>query len=308
MKIIEKGDVAVILGFIMSLSLFTAQVEAAIQSIVTQEDGTECVMTTFEGGGQNAEIPPGNNYLIPGTVMHFPQWKTFNQPAIGYTNNPSGYTVAFWTGPASANVTFDEPVSGISFYYAAYSDVTLEAYDDSDTLIGTASGLSNFQVNNYFSKWDPLELNVGQNVITRLRIVSMAYYTLIDDFTYCRIIAIDVYIDIKPGSYPNAINLGSRGLIPVAILSDEQFDATTVDPDTVELAGAGVELRGKSNKYMAHEEDVNGDGLVDLVVHVATQNLDPGSFQDGYAILTGQTLDGQAIEGRDEISIVPPEE
>jgi len=114
-----------------------------------------------------------------------------------------------------------------------------------------------------------------------------------------------VEIDIKPGSYPNAINLGSRGLIPVAILSSDDFDATNVDPDTVELAGAGVDVRGKSNKYMAHEEDVNGDGLVDLVVQVATENLNPDSFQNGYAVLTGSTYDGQEIEGSDEITIVP---
>ena len=121
---------------------------------------------------------------------------------------------------------------------------------------------------------------------------------------------IEVEIDIKPGSYPNAVNLGSYGLIPVAILSSHYFDATTVDPDTVELAGAGVSVRGKGNKYMAHEEDVNGDGLVDLVVHVATENLDPYSFQDGYAILTGNLLEefgGTPIEGSDEITIVPPE-
>jgi len=118
---------------------------------------------------------------------------------------------------------------------------------------------------------------------------------------------IAVAIDIKPGSYPNAINLGSYGLIPVAILSSDKFDATTVNPETVGLAGAGVAVRGKSNKYMAHEEDVNGDGLVDLVVQVATENLDPGSLQDGFAVLTGKTFDGVPIEGKDEIIIVPPE-
>lgn len=118
---------------------------------------------------------------------------------------------------------------------------------------------------------------------------------------------VTVEIDIKPGSYPNAINLGSYGLIPVAILSSADFDATTVDPDTVALAGAGVAVRGKGSKLMAHEEDVNGDGLVDLVVQVETENLNPDSFQDGYAILTGSTYDGQAIEGVDEIRIVPLE-
>ncbi|MDL1987911.1 MAG: hypothetical protein LWX08_09700 [Deltaproteobacteria bacterium] len=116
-----------------------------------------------------------------------------------------------------------------------------------------------------------------------------------------------VAIDIKPGSDPNSINLGSNGLIPVAILSSQDFDATNVDPDTVMLAGAGLEVRGKGNKYMAHEEDVNGDGLLDLVMQVGTANLDLGSFQDGYAILTGETFDNVSFEGEDKINIVPPE-
>ena len=115
-----------------------------------------------------------------------------------------------------------------------------------------------------------------------------------------------VDIDIKPGSFPNAINLGSNGVIPVAILSDADFDATTVLPETVSLAGSGVAVRGKG-KLLAHEEDVNGDGLLDLVVQVETENLDPGAFQDGTAILTGQTSDGVTFEGSDEITIVPPE-
>jgi len=116
-----------------------------------------------------------------------------------------------------------------------------------------------------------------------------------------------VEIDIKPGSYPNSINLGSHGLIRVAILSGDEFDATTVDPETVKLAGAGVEVCGKSNKYMAHKEDIDGDGIVDLVVQVATENLDPGTFQDGYAVLIGSTYDGLDFEGLDEITIVPAE-
>ena len=117
----------------------------------------------------------------------------------------------------------------------------------------------------------------------------------------------EIQIDIKPGSYPNSINLGSNGVVPVAILSSADFDATTVDPDTVELAGANVAVRGKGNKLLAHEEDINDDGLMDLVCQVETENLDPDQLQEGYAVLTGSTYDGQAIEGSDEITIVPPE-
>jgi len=114
-----------------------------------------------------------------------------------------------------------------------------------------------------------------------------------------------VEIDIKPGSYPNSINLGSNGVVPVAILSSTDFDATTVDPETVALAGAGVAIRGKG--ALASQKDVNGDGLIDLELKVETENLDPGTFQDGSAILAGATYAGQQIEGSDSIIIVPPE-
>ena len=111
-------------------------------------------------------------------------------------------------------------------------------------------------------------------------------------------------IDIKPGSYPNSINLGSQGMIPVALLSNIDFDATTVAPETVELAGSGVAVRGKGNKFMAHEEDVNGDGLPDLVCQVETENFESG-IEDGYVILTGETIYGLPFVGQDEITIVP---
>jgi len=113
-----------------------------------------------------------------------------------------------------------------------------------------------------------------------------------------------VGIDIKPGSDPNAINLGSKGVIPVAVLSTASFDAATVDPFTVELGGLGVRVKGKSGNA-GSLKDVNGDGLLDLVVQVETENLDPNQFQDGEVCLTGTTYGGVAIKGCDEIVIVP---
>jgi hypothetical protein len=116
---------------------------------------------------------------------------------------------------------------------------------------------------------------------------------------------IDVVVDIKPDSADNTINLGSMGVIPVGILSTADFDATTVDPWTVELAGSGVAVRGKGSKLLSSAKDLNGDGLLDLEVKVETENLDPGQFQDGAAVLTGQTYDGLEIQGSDSITIVP---
>jgi hypothetical protein len=129
--------------------------------------------------------------------------------------------------------------------------------------------------------------------------------------------AIEVVIDIKPGSNEedsaneNTIPLGSLGLIPVAIFSvcGEDgipiFDATTIDPDTVKLAGADVDVRMQGKGLMTQNCDVDGDGCIDLIVHIATANLDPDALQEGYAVLTGETYDGQGIIGWDYITIVP---
>jgi parallel beta-helix repeat protein len=112
-----------------------------------------------------------------------------------------------------------------------------------------------------------------------------------------------VRIDIKPGSFPNSINLGSGGTVPVAIFSTATFDATTVDLSNVTLAGASVRLTGRGTP-IASSEDVNGDGRLDLVVHVETTAL-LVSETDTEAILEGNTFDGTLIAGKDTVRVVP---
>jgi uncharacterized membrane protein len=105
-----------------------------------------------------------------------------------------------------------------------------------------------------------------------------------------------VSIDIKPGSYPNGINLESRGVVPVAILTTAEFDASTVDPTTVRFAGAPAIKRTM--------EDVNHDGYLDMLLTFDTQelNVDTDSTE---ATLTGMTDDGIEIIGTDSVNIVP---
>jgi len=103
-------------------------------------------------------------------------------------------------------------------------------------------------------------------------------------------------IDIKPGSCPNSINLGSKGVVPVAVLTTEVFDASTVDPSTVKFAGA--------SPVRWTMEDVNGDGDVDLLFHFKTQELNL-TEDNTEATLTGFTYGGQPIEGTDSVRIVP---
>jgi len=122
--------------------------------------------------------------------------------------------------------------------------------------------------------------------------------TVVEDLT-----VIPVTIDIKPGSYPNTINLSSNGTVAVAILSSPTFNAASVDPTTVTLAGALVALKGKGTP-MASTSDANGDGLLDLIVHVNTEALQV-SDADTVAVLEGKTFDGKPIRGTDTVRVVP---
>lgn len=113
----------------------------------------------------------------------------------------------------------------------------------------------------------------------------------------------NVTIDIKPGSFPNTINLGSTGNVPVAIFSTPAFDARTVDPLSITLDSAAVKLKGNGTAQ-ASSEDVNGDGLLDLVVHVETEALELTETSER-AILEGMTFDAFSIRGSDFVQIVP---
>lgn len=105
-----------------------------------------------------------------------------------------------------------------------------------------------------------------------------------------------VEIDIKPGSDPNSINLKSKGVVPVAVLTADDFDASTVDPSTVEFAGA--------SPVRWTMEDVDGDGDLDLIIHFKTQEL--GLTEDSTeSTLTGETYDGELLWGTDTVNIVP---
>jgi len=112
--------------------------------------------------------------------------------------------------------------------------------------------------------------------------------------------ALEVEIDIKPGSDPNSINLCSHGVVPIAILSGDGFDATTVDPSTVEFAGASIRVKGKGALQYSLE-DVDGDGDLDFLAQISVENLDldGGSTTATVSGLAG----GVPFEGTDSVNI-----
>jgi hypothetical protein len=107
---------------------------------------------------------------------------------------------------------------------------------------------------------------------------------------------VQIQIDIKPGSCPNSINLGSHGVVPVAVLTTDDFDATTADPATVLFAGAAPSSWAL--------QDVDYDGDLDLLFHFNTQELNLG-MNSIKATLTARTFEGVLVGGTDTVNIVP---
>lgn len=115
---------------------------------------------------------------------------------------------------------------------------------------------------------------------------------------------LNVSIDIHPGSTPNPVNPGSKGKIPVAILSTADFRAAeVVDRASVTFGRTGDEKSQADSG--CKPEDVNGDGLLDLVGHFET-NLTGFLPGDVRGWLKGKTKKGQLFIGSDSVIIVPP--
>ena len=72
--------------------------------------------------------------------------------------------------------------------------------------------------------------------------------------------------DIKPGNYPNTINLKSNGVIPVAIFGNQYFNVELIDPSSLWLEGAQA--------FKWSLADSNYDGYIDLISHFKTKDTD----------------------------------
>jgi len=109
-----------------------------------------------------------------------------------------------------------------------------------------------------------------------------------------------ITIDVKPGDEQNVVNPKSKGVIPVAILTTDSFDATTVDPSSAYFGPNGVEAL----ELKAALEDVNGDGQLDMLLFFATQQTGI-QCGDSVCILNAKTTGGADLQGTDSIRTVP---
>lgn len=254
---------------------------------------------TWWGGylGSNLPTPSTDNFTIrlfsdnngtPGAlVLVLAVGNDASRTATGDFVNPPQYPV--FPGRAEFKYSFNLPQPFLVNANTRYW-LTIDNVPNSDSWVWEVSGSQiNLGVQRRFSggPWEPYFDNTAFQIIA----VQEGSPPL------------TVRIDIRPHSFPNTINLGSHGIVPVAILSTATFNARTVNPVTVTLASAPVKLKGKGNP-MASVKDVNNDGLLDLVVYVETEAL-LLSKTDTQATLQGLTYDQKAIAGTDSVRIVP---
>lgn len=129
---------------------------------------------------------------------------------------------------------------------------------------------------------------------------------------------IEVSLDIHPTSCPNPLNVGKNGVLPVAILGTEDFDASQVDPASVQLEGISPlrwAIEDVTTPYEGELADElsctteEADGYDDLTLKFDAQEVAAalGEVGDGDVLvltLTGQLWDGTPITGEDVVIIL----
>jgi hypothetical protein len=93
------------------------------------------------------------------------------------------------------------------------------------------------------------------------------------------------------------LNLRSKGVTPIAILSTEDFDATRVQVGSVRVGPAAATVD------KASVQDVNGDGRADQLLHVSTPALGLRSGDTALS-LSGTLRDGVPFVGTDQVRVM----
>jgi hypothetical protein len=175
----------------------------------------------------------------------------------------SGMGVIYDWPTGTIGANFSTPVIRAGGYVTGNTVVTLECFDGSNVSLGTAS----LPGANYVGNPGSLPQNIFLEIVSP-RIARCEFRDGGNTFTV------------------------------------DDFDATTVDHTTVTFEGATeTHLDKKTGLPRRHEEDVDGDGDIDLVFHFrfGDSNLGCASTE---ATLVGETFDGTAIEGTDAVRMV----
>lgn len=269
-----------------------------LSSLTMTDDGLTVTITkdtTDFAIRQNAVVPPswGDRFLAPDD----------------FSSATERQFIADFSGTVS-DVTIDAGDNNL----AGNSDadtITLKAFDGAG---GTGTELASQQlVLSGDVGFHPMTLQVSAAGIRSITFVGGAgafpNSVVWDNLTAeAEVVAgIAIQIDVKPGSDQSVVNLRANGVIPVAILTTDIFDALSVDLSTVMLGDPN--LAGQIAARSSHATDVDGDGDIDLLLHFSVRELRDAGALDASSTsleLTGTTLDGQDVHGISPIRLIVP--
>ncbi|HEX6202680.1 MAG TPA: hypothetical protein VF100_06740 [Thermoanaerobaculia bacterium] len=274
-------------------------------------------------------VPSGTSALSPGAAFHFVGSRSSD--ALGFRvfslDLATGAVLADPVLPAGFNYNFlgYDPASATLFAVAFEHATSTEILVAVDTATGAlnpvgsgipgcclvANGVSavdpgdsfhfigRFQADVDVNRVFTLSLSDGTLTSSPLLPAGSNYNFLEFDPAPAPPAVAEVVIDVKPQGFPNPVNPRSRGLIPVAVLTTESFDAATVDPATARFGPAAAPPAHPGG----HLEDVDGDGDLDLLLHFRTPatGIQCG---DTTATLTAETFGGDAVSGSDSLVTV----
>jgi hypothetical protein len=249
--------------------------------------GSELLYSVFLGGsnssaGRSIAVDSAGNTYLTG-LTHAPDFPTVNalQPAKGGDNCDFG-------PPCPDAFVAKLNAAGSALVYSTYLGGNSLDYGFGIAVDSAGNAyVRGWTESPDFPTQNPLQPAYGGNLDAFVAKIASGPLPL------------DVAIDIKPGSSPNSLNPRSNGNIPVAILTTESFDASSVDPSTVSFGRTGEETAPLRSSL----EDVEGDGDLDLVLHFDTQQT--GILcGDSLARLSGKNFDGQRLEGSDSVRTV----
>ena len=119
-----------------------------------------------------------------------------------------------------------------------------------------------------------------------------------------------VSIDIRPGEAPNKINLSAKGLLPVAVLTTPDFDASHFAPEMAHLSDARIAMSMGcvgAEAVRWNYTDVNRDGRLDIVFFFRIQELNLTSGSTAATLMAHGSYGSSMIHihGTDSVKVKP---
>ncbi|MBD3386517.1 T9SS type A sorting domain-containing protein [candidate division KSB1 bacterium] len=170
--------------------------------------------------------------------------------------------------------------------------------------------------------WDEVLDGTNQFKIEEFRSwghpISAYFENRLDNWSITRVLPETIVdLDIKPGSYPNPLNVKAKGVLPVAILGAPNFNVNDIDVSSILLNGVSpirysyedVETSTDDFQNPCHTTTEGPEGNLDLTLKFDTQEIVSalGDYTDGeerVLTLAGFLRDGMAIKGDDCIVVI----